>query len=54
MKPKMKVVADEMFPEGVEAVDTWMETDDGVTHEKLVHSDFFNDFDDLCDDEDIQ
>jgi len=59
MKPT--VVADEMFPEGVHP---FLDMDDigsgsALTidltqNEKLVHSDFFNDFEDLFDDQDIQ
>ncbi|XP_076255070.1 COP9 signalosome complex subunit 9 [Rhynchophorus ferrugineus] len=59
MKPT--VVADEMFPEGA---GPYMEFDEAggsaallmdiTTIEKVVHADFFNDFDDLYDDDDLQ
>lgn len=59
MKPT--VVADEMFPEGI---GPFMDLDevasgsalaiDLTQNEKLVHNDFFNQFDDLMDDEDLQ
>ncbi|XP_023234874.1 COP9 signalosome complex subunit 9 [Centruroides sculpturatus] len=60
MKPGT-VVADEMFPEGA---GPYMDLDEAggssgllmdlAANEKSVHADFFNDFDDLFDDEDLQ
>jgi hypothetical protein len=59
MKPT--VVADEMFPEGTgpymdleEAGDSSRLLMDLAANEKAVHADFFNDFDDLYDDDDLQ
>ncbi|NP_001156898.1 uncharacterized protein LOC100302523 [Nasonia vitripennis] len=67
MKPT-PLVADEMFPEGAgrylafEIISDNMEEIAGVSgpimidiggDEKAVHSDFFNDFDDLFNDEDL-
>lgn len=59
MKPT--IVADEMFPEGA---GPYMEFDEAggsasllmdiTAIEKVVHADFFNDFDDLYDDDDLQ
>jgi len=59
MKPAL--VADEMFPEGA---GPYMEFDEAggsasllidlTANEKAVHADFFNDFDDLYDDDDLQ
>ncbi|GLH00395.1 COP9 signalosome complex subunit 9 homolog [Gryllus bimaculatus] len=59
MKPT--VVADEMFPEGA---GTYMDLEEAggssgllmdlAANEKAVHADFFNDFDDLYDDDDLQ
>jgi len=51
MKPT--VVADEMFPEGARR------GSDGLfmclaANEKAVHTDFFNDFEDIVDDYDLQ
>lgn len=61
MKPTL-VVADEMFPEGA-----YNEMDEGsvgtsssvqmmdvASNEKAVHSDFYNNFEDLFDDEDLE
>nr|XP_024219044.1 COP9 signalosome complex subunit 9 [Halyomorpha halys] len=58
MKPTL--VADEMFPEGA---GPYMELEEGggssgllmdlATNEKAVHPDFFNDFEDLYDDENL-
>ncbi|GFS94623.1 COP9 signalosome complex subunit 9 [Nephila pilipes] len=60
MKPK-GVVADEMFPEGAgpymdleEAGGSSGLLMDLAANEKSVHADFFNDFEDLFDDEDLQ
>ncbi|RWS28381.1 myeloma-overexpressed gene 2 protein-like protein [Leptotrombidium deliense] len=62
MKPSnTNVVADEMFPEGGH----YMDVDDSSAHcsnlmidltanEKFVHNDFFNNFDDLLDEDDLQ
>lgn len=57
-------VADEMFPDGPYGMHMNMETDDGAgggsnmmdltANEKFVHADFYNDFDDLCDDDDLE
>lgn len=54
------IVADEMFPEGAgsymdmeEAGGSTALLMDLAANEKAVHSDFFNDFDDLFDDEDL-
>uniref|UniRef100_A0A0B6Y0P1 COP9 signalosome complex subunit 9 n=1 Tax=Arion vulgaris TaxID=1028688 RepID=A0A0B6Y0P1_9EUPU len=54
------IVADEMFPEGA---GSYMEMEEAggssallmdlAANEKAVHSDFFNEFDDLYDDDDI-
>ncbi|XP_026667459.1 COP9 signalosome complex subunit 9 [Ceratina calcarata] len=58
MKPTL--VADEMFPEGagsyieLEEVGGSRLLVDLTASEKAVHSDFFNDFDDLYDDEDTE
>ncbi|KYM79628.1 hypothetical protein ALC53_09936 [Atta colombica] len=68
MKPTL--VADEMFPEGagpyveLEEVMLCMYSSDEVggsrllvdltASEKAVHSEFFNDFDDLYDDDDLE
>lgn len=60
MKPT--IVADEMFPEGVQPfIDLDEVVASGSTlaidltqNEKLVHNDFFNQFDDLMDDEDLK
>ncbi|KAG5881392.1 hypothetical protein JTB14_012008 [Gonioctena quinquepunctata] len=59
MKPAM--VADEMFPEGAgpymdleEAGGSSGLLMDLTANEKAVHADFFNDFDDFYDDEDLQ
>lgn len=59
MKPT--VAADEMFPEGV---GPYMDLEEAggpsnllmdlAANEKAVHSDFFNDFEDLFDDEDLK
>lgn len=53
------MVADEMFPEGAGPYD--MDEAGGsnshmdlTTNEKFVHQDFFNEFDDLFDDEDLE
>ncbi|XP_076628863.1 COP9 signalosome complex subunit 9 [Colletes latitarsis] len=57
MKPSL--VADEMFPEGagsyieLEEVGGSRLLVDLTTSEKAVHSDFFNDFDDLFDEDDL-
>lgn len=57
MKPTL--VADEMFPEGagshieLEEVGGSRLLVDLTASEKTVHSDFFNDFDDLYDDDDL-
>lgn len=58
MKMKPIVVADEMFPEGA---GPFMELDEAggssgllmdlAANEKDVHADFFNDFEDLCDED---
>lgn len=59
MKPGVSnLVADEMFPEGA---GSYMEMEEAggsnmmdlTSNEKFVHADFFNDFDDLFDDEDL-
>jgi len=62
MKPS-SVVADEMFPEGAGA---FMDMDevggsgssalimDLTSNDKFVHADFFNDFEDLMDEEDLE
>jgi hypothetical protein len=59
MKPT--IVADEMFPEGAGPFMDMEEVGgssglvmDLTANEKLVHSDFFNDFEDLLDEEDLQ
>ncbi|XP_063891163.1 COP9 signalosome complex subunit 9 isoform X1 [Helicoverpa armigera] len=59
MKPT--VAADEMFPEGV---GPYMDLEEAggpsnllmdlAANEKAVHSDFFNDFEDLFDDDDLK
>lgn len=60
MKPTASnLVADEMFPEGPGA---YMDLDepggsnmvDLTSNEKFVHADFFNEFDDLFDDDDLE
>ncbi|XP_015835192.1 uncharacterized protein LOC100302525 isoform X2 [Tribolium castaneum] len=58
MKPA--IVADEMFPEGAgpymdleEAGGSSGLLMDLAANEKAVHADFFNDFEDLYDDEDL-
>lgn len=61
MKPTHIPVADEMFPEGAysEMEEASVGTSSSVqmmdiaANEKTVHSDFYNDFDDLFDDEDL-
>ncbi|XP_053268327.1 COP9 signalosome complex subunit 9 [Pleuronectes platessa] len=57
----MKPVVDEMFPEGAgpyvdldEAGGSSGLLMDLAANEKAVHSDFFNDFEDLYDDDDMQ
>ncbi|KAM8849738.1 COP9 signalosome complex subunit 9 isoform 2-T2 [Spinachia spinachia] len=57
----MKPAVDEMFPEGAgpyvdldEAGGSTGLLMDLAANEKAVHSDFFNDFEDLFDDDDIQ
>ncbi|XP_046676627.1 COP9 signalosome complex subunit 9 [Homalodisca vitripennis] len=60
MKPITAIVADEMFPEGA-GFGMDLEDAGGATgllvdlaaNEKTVHADFFNDFDDLYDDDDL-
>ncbi|XP_077987803.1 COP9 signalosome complex subunit 9-like [Glandiceps talaboti] len=59
-KMKPSVVADEMFPEGggpyvdlEEAGGSAGLLMDLAANEKAVHGDFFNDFEDLFDDEDL-
>lgn len=59
MKPAA-IVADEMFPEGAgpymdieEAGGSSALLMDLAANEKSVHSDFFNEFEDLFDDEDL-
>ncbi|XP_018900651.1 COP9 signalosome complex subunit 9 [Bemisia tabaci] len=59
MKPT--VVADEMFPEGAgpymdieEAEESSGILLDLAANDKAVHGDFFNDFEDLYDDEDLE
>lgn len=59
MKPA--IVADEMFPEGggpymdlEEAGGSSNLLMDLAANEKAVHGDFFNDFDDLYDEDDLQ
>ncbi|NXO25363.1 CSN9 protein, partial [Cisticola juncidis] len=52
----MKPAVDEMFPEGA---GPYVDLDevrlmDLAANEKAVHADFFNDFEDLFDDDDIQ
>ena len=56
------VVVDEMFPDRMDGpFGHMLEMDDvagpsnlmDMTQEKMVHSDFYNDFDDLFDDEDL-
>jgi len=54
MKPT--AVVDEMFPEGV---GTYMDEDPGAgiivdTNREGIHADFYNEFGDLFDDEDLQ
>lgn len=59
MKPA--IAADEMFPEGV---GTYMDLEESggsnnllmdlAANEKAVHADFFNDFEDLFDDDDLK
>ncbi|KXJ28257.1 Myeloma-overexpressed gene 2 protein-like [Exaiptasia diaphana] len=66
MKPGASVVSaviaqDEMFPDGDSG---WMEMDEAgsggamlielAANERAVHSDFYNAFDDLFDDDDLQ
>jgi len=58
MKPT--VVADELFPEGAGPYMDLEEVGDFsgllmdlAANEKAVHADFFNDFDDLYDDDDL-
>ncbi|XP_036277026.1 COP9 signalosome complex subunit 9 isoform X2 [Pipistrellus kuhlii] len=58
---EMKPAVDEMFPEGAgpyvdldEAGGSTGLLMDLAANEKAVHSDFFNDFEDLFDDDDIQ
>ncbi|XP_014259358.1 COP9 signalosome complex subunit 9 [Cimex lectularius] len=58
MKPT--IVADEMFPEGAGPYMDMEESGgpsalllDLAANEKSVHADFFNDFEDLYDDEDL-
>ena len=60
MKPGgSNVVADEMFPEGAGGQYMDMEEAGGsniidlTANEKSVHADFFNDFEDLFDDDDL-
>ena len=59
MKPVVE--QDEMFPEGASS-STWESDEvssgggsqlDIVTSEKAIHSDFYNNFDDFFDDEDL-
>lgn len=60
MKPAV-VAQDEMFPDGDAG---WMEMDEAASgggmlielaaNERAVHGDFFNNFDDLFDDDDLQ
>uniref|UniRef100_A0ABI7X5V8 COP9 signalosome complex subunit 9 n=1 Tax=Felis catus TaxID=9685 RepID=A0ABI7X5V8_FELCA len=57
----MKPAVDEMFPEGAgpyvdldEAGGSTGLLMDLAANEKAVHADFFNDFEDLFDDDDIQ
>ncbi|XP_063235263.1 COP9 signalosome complex subunit 9 [Bacillus rossius redtenbacheri] len=59
MKPTIAV--DEMFPEGAGPYAEMEEAEgscrllmDLAANEKAVHADFFNDFDDLYDDDDLQ
>ena len=62
LKMKGHQVADEMFPDGPFEMHN-METEemaaggsslmDLTANEKLVHTDFYNNFDDLCDDDDF-
>ncbi|XP_008963886.1 COP9 signalosome complex subunit 9 isoform X2 [Pan paniscus] len=59
--PEMKPAVDEMFPEGAgpyvdldEAGGSTGLLMDLAANEKAVHADFFNDFEDLFDDDDIQ
>ncbi|KAB1278906.1 COP9 signalosome complex subunit 9, partial [Camelus dromedarius] len=58
---EMKPAVDEMFPEGAgpyvdldEAGGSTGLLMDLAANEKAVHADFFNDFEDLFDDDDIQ
>ncbi|XP_077965459.1 COP9 signalosome complex subunit 9-like [Styela clava] len=61
MKPTLVPVADEMFPEGAysELDEASVGTSSSVhmvditANEKAVHSDFYNNFEDLFDDEDL-
>lgn len=61
MKPMLtNVVADEMFPDGeisdevaVETSSSSMQLADLTANEKMVHADFYNKFDDLFDDENL-
>jgi len=59
MKPT-NVVVDEMFPEGAGYMELDEQTGgssgmivDVTSNEKAVHGDFYNNFDDLCDDDDL-
>ncbi|XP_034172866.1 COP9 signalosome complex subunit 9 isoform X1 [Osmia lignaria lignaria] len=59
-KMKPTLVADEMFPDGagsyieLEEVGGSRLLVDLTASEKAVHADFFNDFDDLYDDDDLE
>ena len=60
MKPT-SIVADEMFPEGAgnymdfeEATGSSGLMMDLTSNEKFVHTDFFNNFDDLLDEDDLE
>lgn len=61
MKPMMtSAVADEMFPDNdisdevaVETSSSAMQLADLTANEKMVHADFYNTFDDLFDDENL-
>lgn len=63
MKPTHVVAADEMFPEGaysemdeasVATSSSSIQMMDVAANEKVVHSDFYNNFEDLFDDEDLE
>ncbi|CAG9805895.1 unnamed protein product [Chironomus riparius] len=48
MKP---IAADEMFPEGIDVEDSAIVLDSLHDGQKDIHSDFYNDFEDLFDED---